>query len=791
MSVPMNSVIAALEARDCRPKRNGKGWSARCPAHEDHSPSLSVAEGDDGRCLVHCHAGCGADAVARALGLDMTLLFADKPSAWRRTKNYSLDSTPKKTTTAKSEKSKPPKTFKTWQEAAAAGGLGGTATSWWEYHDRDSRLVGIIARRDHESEKVIRPVSTVPGGGWVAQAMPAPRPIYNLPNVISADRVVVVEGEKCADALVSLGIAATTSSQGAKSADKADWSPLAGKQVVILPDHDEAGAQYAADVARLAAEAGAKSVSLVRLADQWRDCPAGGDVADYVASFGDVAEPADILAVLEAIIAKAEPAAAMLMAEPAVEDDDVAWTPFPTNELPEPIASFVREGAAAIGADESMVALPMLAMLAGAIGNLRRLRIKPDWSIPPVLWTAVVSESGSGKSPSLRIASGFTNDAQGKAFRRHEEDMAEYEMAMANYELQLKDRAKRGGVAPEKPRKPAARRFVANDTTVEALVPILQNNPRGVVVAVDELAGWFGSHDAYRPGGRGGVDRPKWLSMFDAGPVTVDRKTSGTVHVPSAAVSITGGVQPSILRSLLTPDAVTSGLVSRFIFTMPPRRRMRWSDEAISFALKAEVTDLFTLLLDGLRDEIIADEGPEELDLDPEAKEEFSRFAEDVYSRQADASGAAAAMLSKLTSTAGRLALVIHVVRQAGREPTLGDRVGVESVRRGIALALWAEREQRRIYSLLLPDRGVDQAADDASRLGHWLANREGGYASDRDIRHGLARFRDDEARAKAAVARLVAEGRAIRETIATGGRPSKIVRVVGNAFGAFGSGAA
>lgn len=50
-------------------------WVARCPAHDDSSPSLSVKELRDGRVLVHCHAGCGALEVLEAVGLDYSELF--------------------------------------------------------------------------------------------------------------------------------------------------------------------------------------------------------------------------------------------------------------------------------------------------------------------------------------------------------------------------------------------------------------------------------------------------------------------------------------------------------------------------------------------------------------------------------------------------------------------------------------------------------------------------------------------------------------------------------------------
>lgn len=57
-------------------RRTGDGeWVARCPAHNDRSPSLSIRELSDGRTLVHCHAGCGALDVLTSVGLDWGALF--------------------------------------------------------------------------------------------------------------------------------------------------------------------------------------------------------------------------------------------------------------------------------------------------------------------------------------------------------------------------------------------------------------------------------------------------------------------------------------------------------------------------------------------------------------------------------------------------------------------------------------------------------------------------------------------------------------------------------------------
>ena len=63
MRTPVENLVARLNGR-----RSGKGWIARCPAHEDHRPSLSIDEGRDGRALVMCGAGCKTTDVLAALG---------------------------------------------------------------------------------------------------------------------------------------------------------------------------------------------------------------------------------------------------------------------------------------------------------------------------------------------------------------------------------------------------------------------------------------------------------------------------------------------------------------------------------------------------------------------------------------------------------------------------------------------------------------------------------------------------------------------------------------------------
>ena len=71
MQRPIERVLNRLH----RVKKEGKGWTALCPAHDDKNPSLSIAEGDDGRVLLKCFTGCQVEAIVSAMGLEMTDLF--------------------------------------------------------------------------------------------------------------------------------------------------------------------------------------------------------------------------------------------------------------------------------------------------------------------------------------------------------------------------------------------------------------------------------------------------------------------------------------------------------------------------------------------------------------------------------------------------------------------------------------------------------------------------------------------------------------------------------------------
>jgi len=159
----------------------------------------------------------------------------------------------------------------------------GPATAKWDYLDPQGRLIAVVYRYDPPGrKKEFRP--------WDARrrkmAPPEPRPLYNQPGLATAAQVVLVEGEKCAQALIDAGFVATTAMHGANApVDKTDWSPLSGKAVLVWPDRDKPGWEYAVQAAQAILSAGAKSCHILYPPEEAAE---GWDAADAVAEGFDV-----------------------------------------------------------------------------------------------------------------------------------------------------------------------------------------------------------------------------------------------------------------------------------------------------------------------------------------------------------------------------------------------------------------------------------------------------------------------------------------------------------------------
>jgi hypothetical protein len=163
---------------------------------------------------------------------------------------------------------KPKGTFATLSNATACAALmlkmRETRRDW--YHDQNGNEHLVVVRFDNEKDKSYRPFHRDESGRWVMADPPGKLPLFNLQKLLAPDLnplsepVFVVEGEKCVCELETLGVLVTTSAHGSNSENKTDWQPLAGRNVVILPDADKGGQDYAETVARILIQFSSRAV---------------------------------------------------------------------------------------------------------------------------------------------------------------------------------------------------------------------------------------------------------------------------------------------------------------------------------------------------------------------------------------------------------------------------------------------------------------------------------------------------------------------------------------------------
>ena len=220
-------------------KNDKNGWMACCPAHNDINPSLSIKE-DNGKILFHCFANCSYFQIVHALGFN-----------------------------EHEQKSSNNKTSKTSQKIVAE----------YDYFDEAGEMVYQAVRLEPKNFRVRRPDGN---GGWVWNLNGIEKVPYHLPELLQAREnnqpVIICEGEKDADNIMGkLGLAATTTISGSNSWNNDYTEYFDGLNVIILPDNDSAGLNYAHNIA-MSLWGIANSVKLVKLPD----LPEKGDVSDWI-----------------------------------------------------------------------------------------------------------------------------------------------------------------------------------------------------------------------------------------------------------------------------------------------------------------------------------------------------------------------------------------------------------------------------------------------------------------------------------------------------------------------------
>jgi len=229
--------IQLLEAHNLKPRQLANGqWLAHCPAHDDRHASLSVTE-RDGRILLNCFAGCTVDAICAALGITVKDLRTEvSPKDFERRITY-------------------------------------------EVRDPNGTLIAVHERIEHNGKKTF--VWRHPDGRKAhGDLKVADLPLYGVHKLQDVQFVVIVEGEKCADALWSVGVpAVATYGASHNPADEPLEQVIERATTVYLwADNDETGRRHMERIGKRLLELGATDIRWV----EWQNAPEKGDAADAV-----------------------------------------------------------------------------------------------------------------------------------------------------------------------------------------------------------------------------------------------------------------------------------------------------------------------------------------------------------------------------------------------------------------------------------------------------------------------------------------------------------------------------
>lgn len=197
---------AVFEARGL--VKRGEEWDGKCPAHEDNKSSLGIKVADGGVMLVKCLASCATVDVLEAVGLKMRDL-------WPPTERMNTPRQPPAQVVAR-----------------------------YDYRDESGTLLYQVERTDPKGFRQRKP----DGQGWTYSLGDVRRVLYRLPELLAKPGrpCILVEGEKDVHSWERLGMLATCCAGGAGA-----WRPeykdsLQGRTVIIIPDNDEPGRQFAA-----------------------------------------------------------------------------------------------------------------------------------------------------------------------------------------------------------------------------------------------------------------------------------------------------------------------------------------------------------------------------------------------------------------------------------------------------------------------------------------------------------------------------------------------------------------
>ncbi|MDT4331188.1 DUF3987 domain-containing protein [Methylomonas sp. MS20] len=622
----------------------------------------------------------------------------------------------------------------------------------WTYRDTNGQALGAVGRYQAEgAKKDVVPFFKRRGADWMPGIDADPRPLFGLDRLAAHDKtkaVFIVEGEPCAAALQSIGLCAVTSLGGSQAARKADWTPLNGfGAVYILPDIDEPGEKYAAEVAEcLAALPQPPKVKIVCLPNLEK----GGDVVDWLEGWvtgWDRFGPIDG-ALHESLQAKLrEVIASQATRTPAGNPDTATlgtWAnpgeirpkiPAVLPMAPELIPSAFRDWLADVShrmqtpADFPVISTIVIFSSVIGAGCGIRPKQRDGWEVIPNLWGACIGRpSVCLKSPSMKEALGILDRLQfvyGEMFER-EKRSADFEgMVAGAVQKDLKSRldkeAKKSTMDGREldllraeylealeasEQQPTRRLFKTNETTIQSMTSLQAQNPRGLLVFRDELTGLLVKWDRED----GADERAYFLEGWNGNGAYTDVKIArGVTEAKQICISLLGGIQPDKLKAYLhqAQQGGNDGMIQRLQLAVWPDEPKNW--QLIDTAPNKEHKHRAFVILQKLAEMDFAEHGANfDREHDDRPYYRFDEAGQAVFFEwltelqtgkiPTEENPLMVEHFGKFRSLMPSLALIFHLIDIANGAP--GGPVTEAAARLAVAWCDYLESHARRIYAM-------------------------------------------------------------------------------------------
>ena len=368
---------------------------------------------------------------------------------------------------------------------------------------------------------------------------------------------------------------------------------------------------------------------------------------------------------------------------------------FPVDVLPAKLQEIVNEANVTLGFPKDYIAGSMLTAMAAVIGNTHSAEAMAGWKEYAILFVALVGCPGVCKShPLSYLMQPLIDHDAGKA-AQFAEALKRYNAAM---ELPPKERVANGyELNPAEPRRV---RFMMQDVTNEAVHRILSENPRGLILMYDELAGWVKNFNRYNSGS----ESEFWMSVFNHKVAMSDRKSSQSgVFIRNPFLCVIGTIQPKVLTDLAANNRNANGFMERILYVFPAdQSKPKWdrTRRMPSFDIAGAWREILSRLIgivptvDG-GGEIV----PEDVPFSPDALDRLYQWQNE---QTADGSDTLTSIASKLEIYAIRFSLLLALADWAcGGEKKLID---ADTVDRALRLAEYFRSTASRVQGIISED---------------------------------------------------------------------------------------